>query len=76
MVGLDLLAAYIPWILGGCLIALLLTLVVTVHAYIQSRRAPFYYLREQARARSARAVWVILLLLALMLGGILIANSR
>jgi len=74
--GLGLPAAHIPWILGGCLVALLLMVAVTVHAHIQSRRAPFYYLREQARARSARAVWVILLLLVLMAGIVLIANSR
>ena len=76
MVGLDLVAAYTPWVPDGCLVALLLMVVVTVHAYIQSRRAPFYYLREQARVRSVRAVWVILLLLALMIRVASIANSR
>lgn len=66
--GLVLPAAYVPWILGGCLVALLLAVVVAVRAYTQSRRAPYYLLREQARARCSRAVLAVLLLLALMVG--------
>ena len=68
MVNFALPAAYVPWILGGCLIALLVAAVVAVRAYTQSRRAPYYFLREQARALRARAVLAILLLLALMVG--------
>jgi hypothetical protein len=62
--GFALPAIYVPWILGGCLLAV----VVAIRAYTQSRRAPYFLLREQARARCSRAVMAILLLLALMAG--------
>ena len=53
--------AYVPWLLGGCLAAFLLAAVVACREYSQSRRVPYYYLREQARLRCARAVLVALL---------------
>ena len=41
---------------------------MAVRAHTQSRRAPYYFLRKQARAVRARAVLAIPLLLALMVG--------
>ena len=69
--GFALPVAYVPWILGGCMIALLFAVAVAVRAYIQFRSAPYHILREQARARFCRAVLAIVLLLALMVGVLL-----
>ncbi len=66
--SLALSATCVSWLLGGCLIAILLEAVVAVRAYTKSRHAPYYILREQARSRSIRAVRIILLLLASLVG--------
>jgi len=67
-VFLSLIAHYYIWIWGACLAALLIAILAMIRAYVASRRAPYFLLREEAAARTRWAALIVLFLLAVNVG--------
>lgn len=64
----PLIGRYYIWIWGGCLAALLASVVAMVKAYVDSRRASYLFLREEAATKARRAAIVTFFLLAINVG--------
>jgi hypothetical protein len=61
---------YAVWIFLACVIGLLISLIVIVKSYRDSKRSPYFFMREEAafRLRQALFVFVPLLVLTVLLG--------
>ena len=64
-----------PWLVGLGLAGIVLSLILTIRAYIQVRRAEYYILREEARRTALRMSLLVLLLTLLTVGSLFLPRQ-
>lgn len=69
-------APWAPWLIGLSVLGIVIALVLTIRAYLQSRSGAYYAVREQALRTAGRALLVTLVFLALTITLILIPKHQ
>lgn len=64
-----------PWLIGVGLTGVALSLIVTIRAYAELRRAEYYIIREEARRTAVRASLSVLILALLTIGSLFIPRQ-
>lgn len=63
---LSLIDRYSSWIFWGCLIGLLIGIFILIKSYRDSKRSPYFFMREEAAIRMRRVALAVAILLAII----------